>query len=133
MQTYSKRVFRQQSTFSKIVRLCCRYYEDNPETLDKAIMLYHKVCTLPHQQWIVCFQGSIAGCIPPSTLPPAILSSLSLSPLPPQAGEVSKALELCFQHRNFDALHQIAEDLGEETSPEMADQVAEYFQQVNWS
>lgn len=65
-----------------------------------------------------------------SLYPPSCHPLFSLS-LPPQAGEVSKALELCFQHRNFDALHQIAEDLGEETSPEMADQVAEYFQQVN--
>lgn len=44
-----------------------------------------------------------------------------------QSGEISKALELCFQHRQFDALHQIAEDLSEDSSSEMTKRVADYF------
>ena len=76
------------------------------------------------QFWLHSSLHPLSPLSPPSLHPPSTLPPL------PQAGEVSKALELCFQHHNFDALHQIAEDLGEETSPEMADQVAEYFQQV---
>ena len=44
-----------------------------------------------------------------------------------QSGEISKALELCFQHRQFDALHQIAEDLGEDSSSQTTKKVADYF------
>ena len=44
-----------------------------------------------------------------------------------QSGEISKALELCFQHRQFNALHQIAEDLSEDSSSEMTKKVADYF------
>ena len=44
-----------------------------------------------------------------------------------QAGEVSKALELCFQHKQYTILQQIAEDLTEESSPEMVERVAGYL------
>ena len=44
-----------------------------------------------------------------------------------QSGEISKALELCFQHRQFEALHQIAEDLGEDSSSQITKKVADYF------
>ena len=46
-----------------------------------------------------------------------------------QAGELSKALELCFQYRQYDALQVIAEDLSEGSSPEIVRKVAEYFVQ----
>lgn len=44
-----------------------------------------------------------------------------------QGGELSKALELCFQHRQFDVLQQIAEELDEAASPEVISMVASYF------
>ena len=54
---------------------------------------------------------------------PFILFSLS----PPKAGELSKALELCFQYRQYDILQQISEELSEGTNPETVRRVAEYF------
>ena len=42
---------------------------------------------------------------------------------------MSKALELCFQYRQYDALQVIAEDLSEGSSPEIVRKVAEYFVQ----
>ena len=44
-----------------------------------------------------------------------------------QGGEISKALELCFQHHQFEVLHQIADDLSEDSSSEMTRRVADYF------
>uniref|UniRef100_A0A1X7VEQ4 Uncharacterized protein n=1 Tax=Amphimedon queenslandica TaxID=400682 RepID=A0A1X7VEQ4_AMPQE len=44
-----------------------------------------------------------------------------------RAGELSKALELCFQYRQYEVLQQIAEELTESTNPETVRRVAEYF------
>lgn len=44
-----------------------------------------------------------------------------------QGGEVSHALDLCFQHHHYEVLDQIAEDLHEGSSPEMTQRVADYF------
>ena len=41
-----------------------------------------------------------------------------------QAGEMSRALELCFQLKQYDALYQIADDLSESTSPAMITRVS---------
>ena len=44
-----------------------------------------------------------------------------------QAGELSKALELCFQYRQYEVLHVIAEELSEGCNPETLKKVAEFF------
>ena len=36
---------------------------------------------------------------------------------------MSHALELCFQLRQYDVLHQIADDLSQDTNPEMINRV----------
>ena len=40
-----------------------------------------------------------------------------------KAGEMSRALELCFQLKQYDVLHQIADDLTEATNPAMITRV----------
>ncbi|XP_046855391.1 intraflagellar transport protein 140 homolog isoform X2 [Xenia sp. Carnegie-2017] len=62
-----------------------RYYENNSNTLDKAIILYHK------------------------------------------AGEVSKALDLCFETEQFSTLQMVAGDLTENTDPEMLSRCSQFF------
>ncbi|XP_020899151.2 intraflagellar transport protein 140 homolog, partial [Exaiptasia diaphana] len=44
-----------------------------------------------------------------------------------KGGNVTKALELCFHTQQFAALQVIAEDLDENTDPEMIDKCAEFF------
>jgi intraflagellar transport protein 140 len=44
-----------------------------------------------------------------------------------KAGEMSRALELCFQLKQYDVLYQIADDLTESTSPVMIARVAEFL------
>jgi intraflagellar transport protein 140 len=44
-----------------------------------------------------------------------------------KAGELSKALDLCFQYRQYDILQQIAEELTVSSNPETIRKVAEYF------
>lgn len=39
-------------------------------------------------------------------------------PLLLKSGEVSRALELCFQLKQYDVLDQISEDLNEDTNPD---------------
>ena len=40
---------------------------------------------------------------------------------------MSRALELCFQLKQYDALYQIAEDLSQSTSPEMVTRVCNKY------
>lgn len=40
-----------------------------------------------------------------------------------KAGEMSRALELCFLLKQYDVLYQIADDLTQDTSPEMITRV----------
>lgn len=40
-----------------------------------------------------------------------------------KAGEMSRALELCFLLKQYDILYQIADDLTQDTSPEMITRV----------
>ena len=46
---------------------------------------------------------------------------------PTQAGEVSHALDLCFQHHHYDVLDVISEDLHEGSSQETTQRVADYY------
>ena len=49
------------------------------------------------------------------------------SPSPSQAGEISKALELCFEHQQYEVLEQLAEDLSEHSDPAMVGRMAEFL------
>ncbi len=40
-------------------------------------------------------------------------------------------MELCFEHRQFEVLQQIADDLSEDSNPEMTKRVADYFIENN--
>ncbi|CAB4034032.1 intraflagellar transport 140 homolog [Paramuricea clavata] len=44
-----------------------------------------------------------------------------------KAGEVSKALDLCFKTEQFSALQMVAEDLTENTDPEMLTRCSQFF------
>lgn len=44
-----------------------------------------------------------------------------------QGGELSKALELCFQLQHYDVLQQIAEELDEDAGQDTVNMVAGYF------
>ena len=44
-----------------------------------------------------------------------------------QGGNVSKALDLCFATQQFAALQVIAEDLDENTDPQMLDKCSKFF------
>ena len=47
-----------------------------------------------------------------------------------KAGEMSRALELCFQLKQYEALHEMADDLSQSTSPEMVTRVSTYYHAV---
>ena len=44
-----------------------------------------------------------------------------------QAGEISHALDLCFQNHHYEILDQIADDLDENSTSEMTQRVADYY------
>ena len=44
-----------------------------------------------------------------------------------QGGDVTKALDLCFSTQQFAALQVIAEDLDENTDPQMLDKCSKFF------
>ena len=44
-----------------------------------------------------------------------------------QGGDITKALDLCFSTQQFAALQVIAEDLDENTDPQMLDKCSKFF------
>lgn len=97
------------------------YYEDKGEHVDRAVMLYHKVCKGRPQGLPPCLPGDARAFWGP------VARAAAQSALRPQAGHFSKALELAFATQQFVALQLIAEDLDERSDPALLARCSDFF------